>query len=57
MDDTVKALVLGSDGIFEVLSNSVIMSVVQKHFPKRNCDAAAEELLDKSVVKWRSVSF
>jgi serine/threonine protein phosphatase PrpC len=43
MDDSVRAIVLGSDGIFEVLSNAVIMSVVQKHYAKRNAEGAAEE--------------
>ena len=57
MDDSVKAIILGSDGIFEVLPNSTILMVIQKHWTKRNCEAAAEELLEKSVVKWRSVIF
>jgi serine/threonine protein phosphatase PrpC len=43
MDDNVRAIVLGSDGIFEVLNNAVIMAVVQKHYAKRNAEGAAEE--------------
>mgnify|MGYP000680198284 CR=1 FL=1 len=43
MDDSVRAIVLGSDGIFEVLNNAVIMAVVQKHYAKRNAEGAAEE--------------
>ena len=54
MGSDVKAIVLGSDGVFEVLSSSVIMSIVTRHYPQRNSDAAAEEQLEKSIVKWRN---
>ena len=54
MDKNVRCIVLGSDGIFEVLPNSILLQVTTKHLAKRNADAAAEELLEKSVIKWRN---
>lgn len=54
MGTDVKAMVLGSDGVFEVLPNSLIQSIIMKHYAKKNADEAAEEQLQKSVMKWRN---
>lgn len=46
------AIVLATDGVWDVLSNSDVMGIVKKHWMSKNIDKAAEELLQESVKRW-----
>lgn len=53
LDSTCKAIVLGSDGLWEVLTQQQIADIVGKHAGNRNAEAAAMELLESSTIHWR----
>jgi serine/threonine protein phosphatase PrpC len=51
-----KCLILGSDGVFEILSKETIVGVLVAHLKHKNSELAAEELVEKATAKWREQS-
>lgn len=47
-----KFLVLGSDGLFEFLSNQEVVKMTAKHWKRREISAAAEELGQRAKREW-----
>lgn len=52
LDKTARAIVLGSDGMWEVLTIEKIRSIVAKYYKSKRSDEAASELLEASQVAW-----
>lgn len=52
-----KCLIVGSDGVWEIMPVQVITSVCARYFETMNSQAAADELVEKATNKWRAVSF
>ena len=50
-----RAIVLGSDGIFEYTSNEEVASVVMKFYEKKEAKKAAESLANRAAVRWKQV--
>lgn len=48
-----RAVVLGSDGLWEVMTQKQILEVVKKHSATRNADGAALDLLEGSTTNWK----
>lgn len=47
-------VVIATDGIWDVLSNSEVMSIVRKHWLTKNVDRAGEDLMAEAVKRWTS---
>lgn len=52
LDRTARAIVLGSDGMWEVLTIEKIRTVVAKYYKSKRADEAASELLEASQAAW-----
>lgn len=52
IDRKARAIVLGSDGMWEVISQDKIKQIVQKYFKSRRSEEAASELLEASQAGW-----
>jgi serine/threonine protein phosphatase PrpC len=50
-----KAIVVGSDGIFEYMSNDEVAGIVMKFYENLETKKAADALVNRAVVKWRQV--
>jgi serine/threonine protein phosphatase PrpC len=51
-----KFIVLGSDGVFEFLSNEDVVKIVMPYWKLGDPDTAAEQLVKEAHVRWRTVS-
>lgn len=51
-----KAIVIGSDGLFDRLSNKEIMKIVMspQYYKNNNADGAINFLMNESVKRWQS---
>jgi serine/threonine protein phosphatase PrpC len=47
-----KLLVIASDGIWEVLSNSEVMRIVAPYYDIRDSKSAAQSLIRQAVERW-----
>ena len=47
-----KALVIASDGIWDRFSNEEVTQVVMQYYDKKDPDAAANFLINTSVMRW-----
>ena len=56
LDSTCNFIVIGSDGVFEVMSNTEIENTVRMPYLNRKPEIAANILVDKAVVQWRKES-
>jgi serine/threonine protein phosphatase PrpC len=54
--DCSKFLVLGSDGVFEFLSNEKVSDIVHWHYSMNNIEGAAEKVVEEAVKSWASVN-
>ncbi|OMJ92120.1 hypothetical protein SteCoe_5227 [Stentor coeruleus] len=52
-----KFLVIGSDGVFEFLSNEEIVKLVVPHWRSGNPNAACQTLVSSAEYQWRNVIF
>lgn len=52
LDRSSKAIVLGSDGMWEVLTQDKIKSIVAKYYKSKKSEEAALELLECSQTGW-----
>ena len=52
LDKTARAIVLGSDGMWEVLTIEKIRTIVAKYYKSKRSDEAASELLEASQAGW-----
>jgi serine/threonine protein phosphatase PrpC len=52
LDKTARAIVLGSDGMWEVMQPDQIKRIVAKYFRSKRSDEAASELLESSQTGW-----
>lgn len=52
LNASTKAVVLGSDGMWEVITQERIKQVVMKHYKGKKSDDAAAELLELSLEGW-----
>lgn len=52
LDRTARAIILGSDGMWEVLSMDKIKNIVAKYYKSKRSDEAASELLEASQAGW-----
>lgn len=52
LDKTARAIVLGSDGMWEVLTIEKIRGIVAKYYKSKRSDEAASELLEASQAGW-----
>lgn len=57
MKKTIRAIVLGSDGIWEKLKNTEVCKIVQPYTKKAEASKAADTLVLCSMQKWRNVIF
>ena len=48
-----KALVIASDGIWDRFTNEEVTQVVMQYYDKKDPDAAANVLINTSVVRWQ----
>lgn len=53
LDENSKFIVIGSDGIYEVLSNNDIESIVKMSILNKRQEQSASILVDKAVLQWR----
>ena len=53
LDASCKAIVLGSDGLWEVMTQQHIADIVGKHNAQRNAEGAAMDLLEASTLCWK----
>jgi len=56
LEEADKVLVLGSDGLFEFLSNEELLALVVPFVEGNNPKAAAEKLVQAAEARWRTVS-
>lgn len=52
LDKTSRAIILGSDGMWEVLTMDKIKNIVAKYYKSKRSDEAASELLEASQAAW-----
>ena len=45
-------IVIGTDGLWDVLSNSEVMTIIKKHWTSRGIEKASNELLQEAVKRW-----
>jgi serine/threonine protein phosphatase PrpC len=55
LDETDKVIVLGSDGLFEFLSNEELLKLVVPFVEVNNPKGAAEKLVQAAEARWRTV--
>lgn len=48
----IKAIVLGSDGIWDVLSNEDVQEIIEPYFITKNSDEASKELIKIATEEW-----
>ena len=48
-----KFIVIGSDGLWEYVSNQEVVDIVGKYYFKNDCDKAIKELYETAFEKWR----
>ena len=48
-----KFIVIGSDGVFEFLSNEEVANIVAPFFEQRNAEKAAEAIVRESYLTWK----
>lgn len=44
---------MGSDGVFEVLENSQVESIVLPYYNNNKPETAASSLVERSILQWR----
>lgn len=49
-----KFILIGSDGVFEHLSNKQLASIVWTHYPKNDIEAACDEIMQKAIDGWQA---
>lgn len=52
-----KFIVIGSDGVFEFLSNEEVVKIVVPHWKMKDVNGCCEALWKESNLRWRSVKF
>ena len=52
-----KFIVIGSDGVFEFLSNEEVVKIVVPHWKMKDVESACEALWKESNLRWKTVSF
>jgi serine/threonine protein phosphatase PrpC len=52
-----KFIVIGSDGVFEFLSNEEVVKIVVPHWKMKDIDGSCEALWKESNLRWKSVRF
>ena len=57
LNDETQAIILGSDGVFEVMNNHMILNNIEPNLLTKNANAAADEMVDASVKRWRLVTY
>lgn len=50
---TYKALIVASDGVWGVLSDTIISNILAKHSKDSNSEAAAQEIITRSSNEWK----
>ena len=55
MNETDRAIVIASDGLWDRLSNQEIKEIVMSHefYDKRDAEGAINKLIDESVRRWQ----
>lgn len=56
IDKSCNFIVIGSDGIFEVLSNMQIQNILMPSYNSKSHETSASLLVDKAVSNWRKQS-
>ena len=51
-DEAAVCLVVGSDGVFEMLAEGTIAAVCHHHLAKRDAESAARDLAQKAFQSW-----
>lgn len=49
-----KFVIIGSDGVWEFMSNQEAVNIVAPFFEKQNAEGAAESLVRDALRRWRS---
>lgn len=49
--------VIGSDGLFEVLSNKEIIQIMKVHWKSRNIEEACDSLMETAMKKWKEFNY
>ena len=50
---TYKALIVASDGVWGVLSDTIVSNILAKHSKDSNSEAAAQEIITRSSNEWK----
>lgn len=53
LDKTIRALVMGSDGLWEVTDNKQIAQIVQKYAKTQDGVTAAKQLYEAALMNWK----
>ncbi len=53
IDSYTKYMILGSDGIFEVIDNNLASSIVLPYYTNNKLELSASVLVEKAVLQWR----
>lgn len=51
-----RFIIIGSDGIWEVISNMDAARVVMPYYSKKNAEGAGEALVREAYKRWKNVS-
>lgn len=49
-----KFIVIGSDGLWEYVSNQEVVEIIGKYYNKNDCDNAIKELYETAFERWRN---
>jgi len=51
--DEMKYIVIGSDGVWEFLSNRRVMDLVNRHYKSGDIENAKEKIIDEATLLWK----
>ena len=57
IDETVKYLVVASDGVWEFLSNKDVMKIIKPYFKIGDVEGACKEVVEQSIEKWEQEEY
>lgn len=55
LDNNSKFIVVASDGVWEIMSNEEVASIVDKFYNNRDVESAADKLVEEAAKKWKKV--
>ena len=53
IDSSSRYIVIASDGIWEFLSNTQVMDIVNPYFKNNDLEGASEKLIEEAVKRWK----